>query len=498
MSARRTTLLGLVVLVLVALAFFAGLRAKSDRWPDFVSVQHPSGQADDASASDAGSAKATDSGERSGANGEAARKILYWVAPMDPDYRRDGPGKSPMGMDLVPVYADAAMNGAMDGASEARAVQVSPAVIQNLGVRVAKVEVRTLTPRVRVAAQVMPDADRIEHIHVRTDGWIENLYVHTKGEQVKAGQRLFRIYSPALVGAQQEYLQATRGGHAMAIQAATSRLEALGMRSDQIAALAKRGEPEQRVDVRAERAGFVQTLNVREGMFVGPGTTILSVVDLSEIWVEGAVPEREASRVGIGRPATAVLAAEAGNRHVGQVDYVYPMLDLNTHTLRVRTVFPNPDLVFKPGMFATLEIEGPATGPVPVVPASAVIRAAGKDHVVLALGDGRFRPAEVRVGPRVGEWMAIEAGLAPGESVVVSGQFLLDSEASRSAGLMRLLAPDGSDIDAPASGHIQTLEHAAHAIHAEHASPAEHAAHAPDGSGSPHEGGPAPAAEHAP
>lgn len=234
------------------------------------------------------------------------------------------------------------------------------------------------------------------------------------------------------------------------------------MSASQIAALAKRGEPTQRVEVRASGPGFVQTLNVREGMYVEPGTTIASIVELSKVWIEGAVPESAAGWMAAGLPVTVRLTAGPDAIRTGRIDYVYPVLDAQTRTLRVRAVFDNADLRLLPGMFAAMTIEGPATTPFVVVPAAAVIRTAASEQVVLALGDGRFRPAEVVVAERVGEWIAVSSGLSAGESVVVSGQFLLDSEASRSAGLLRMLPADDPVSEAPPGheGHEMPGAHA--------------------------------------
>lgn len=362
------------------------------------------------------------------------REILYWVAPMDPDYRRDKPGKSPMGMDLVPVYADEA--GAAD---DQPSLRINSTVINNIGVKTAPVERGTLYRQIETVGFIAPDANRIEHVHVRTEGWIEQLEADTEGDRVEAGQLLFRVYSPALVSAQDEYLQALRSAQAALIRAAGSRLVALGMRSDQIDALKTRRAVRQLFDVRAPIDGFVMELNVRQGMFVQPGTTIMSLADLSKIWVDVDVFENQIDWVEAGQTAHMKLSYAPEREWTGEVDYVYPTVRPESRTARVRLAFDNPDLALKPNMYAEVTIDGAPRHNVVQVPSQAVIRAGNGERVILSLGEGRFRPARVRAGLESEGRVEIVEGLAEGEKVVVSSQFLIDSEASLDASLLRLL-----------------------------------------------------------
>lgn len=377
----------------------------------------------------------------------AEREILYWVAPMDPNYRRDEPGKSPMGMDLVPVYADG------EGAeSDTPSIRIDPVVINNIGVQTAEVQRGTMTRRIDTVGFITPDADRISHVHVRAEGWIEQLVADNEGEAVARGDVLFEIYSPALVSAQDEFLQALRAGQSGLIGASRQRLEALGMSDSQIDALASAREVRQRFQVRSPQDGYLMELNVREGMFVQPGTTIMSLADLSEIWVDVDVFEQQIDWVGEGQTASMQLPFAPDRTWRGEVDYVYPTIRPESRTARVRLTFDNPDLQLKPNMYAQVAVEVAPREGVVHVPSQSVIRTGRQARVVLALDEGRFRPAEVRTGLESGGRTEIIEGLSAGERIVVSGQFLIDSEASMDASLLRMIG------EAPSSQH----DHAGH------------------------------------
>ncbi|MDX1568965.1 MAG: efflux RND transporter periplasmic adaptor subunit [Xanthomonadales bacterium] len=367
----------------------------------------------------------------SGSNGSGEREILYWVAPMDPNFRRDGPGKSPMGMDLVPVYADEAQ-----GSGDA--VTISPAVEQNLGVRTAVVEAGKLWRLIRATGYVDYDESLISHVHLRTEGWVEDLAVATLGETVRAGTVIAEVYSPELVNAQKEYLAALRRGQTAITEAAGEKLRALGMTDGQIRQLGKRGSVSQTFEVAAPRDGVVTEMNVREGMYVTPATIVFSIADLGSVWVHAAVFESQSAWVREGQPAEMTLEALPGRTFEGEVVFIDPVLDPDTRTLQVRLRFDNPERALKPNMFAAVKIYGGALEGVLSIPAEALIRGAERDRVVVALGDGRFQAREVVTGIRSGDWIEIREGLSAGDRVVTSAQFLIDSEASLSGSLKRL------------------------------------------------------------
>ena len=366
---------------------------------------------------------------------DSEREVLYWVAPMDPSFRRDQPGKSPMGMDLVPVYAD-------EVGSE---VRISPAVMQNLGIRTAAATKDTLWRRIDTVGYVEADQTRLIHFSLRTEGWIERLAAKSEGERIKKGQLLFELYSPGLVAAQEEYLQARASGSKALVRASADRLEVLGMTRSQIEELGRSQRPRQRVQVYAPQDGIVQELNVREGMFVKPADTLMSLVDLSSVWVIAEVFESQSQWVAPGRPAEMSLTYLPGERWEGEVEFVYPQLDPKTRTLRVRLRFDNPNESLKPNMYASVTIYGGPKRDALTIPAEALIRTGRETRVILASGEGTFRAQPVEVGIQVHDTVEILSGLEAGERVVTSGQFLIDSEASLSASLQRMSSPEDAD-----------------------------------------------------
>jgi Cu(I)/Ag(I) efflux system membrane fusion protein len=377
-----------------------------------------------------------DAGE-SGTGGDASSsepEILYWVAPMDPNFRRDEPGKSPMGMDLVPVYADSAPQG--------DAVTIDPAVVNNLGVRTELAQVRPLWRRIEATGYVGFDETRISHISTRVAGWIVRLEVNAEGERVNEGDLLFELYSPELVNAQKEYLQAVQRGDSRLLAGGEEKLRALGMIPSEIAALARRETASENIRIVAPQDGIVASLSVREGMYIQPNTTIMSLADLSSVWLQAEVFESQADWVAAGQAAEARLEYMPGAEFSGQVDYVYPVLDPVTRTLRVRLRFENPGERLKPNMYARVSIYGRLKPKALSISREALIRAPGRDRVVVALGEGRFRVHEVLSGLESGAYVEILAGLEEGDEVVTSSQFLIDSEASLAGSIKRLQSID--------------------------------------------------------
>ena len=390
-----------------------------------------------------------------GDNSSGEKEILYWVAPMDPNFRRDEPGKSPMGMDLVPVYAGDEVSG--------DEITISPAVENNLGVRTAPATVRPLWRRISATGYVGYDEKRISHINLRTKGWITRLLVDAQGERVKKNDLLFEFYSPELVNAQKEYLQATKRSDSRLKSGSVEKLLALGMNRAGIEALAKRGKASDNIRVVAPQDGIVTVLNIREGMFVQPNTTIMSLADLSSVWLQAEIFESQAEWVAAGQAAEARLDYLPGEVFTGQVDYVYPVLDPKTRTLRARLLFENPGERLKPNMYARVSIFGKLHPNALSIPREALIRAPDRDRVVVALGDGKFRVFEVMTGMDSGEFVEILAGIEEGAEVVTSAQFLLDSEASLTGSIQRLdsepvLLSGRRDRTVFASGRIEAVD----------------------------------------
>ena len=385
-----------------------------------------------------------------------ARTPLYWVAPMDSSYRRDGPGKSPMGMDLVPVYEEGG------GDDPPGTVRIEPAVENNLGVRTATVERRVLRPTLRTVGYVRWDEDRLTHVHPRVAGWIETLHVKAAGDPVLAGEPLYTLYSPDLVSAQEELLLALRADNRALAQAARDRLAALKVPPSLVRAIEKDRTVRQTVTFTAEHDGLVDDLGIREGFYVEPGTTLMAIGALDSIWVEAEVLERQAGRVRVGMGVRMTADYYPGREWRGRVDFIYPSLDPVTRTLRLRLRFANPDSALRPNMFTRVTLEAADGEPVVAVPAEAVIRTGAGARVVLALGEGRFRAVPVELGAHGERFVQVRAGLSAGDRVVTSAQFLLDSESSRRAGLERLSADPGT-VDAMDHGAMdhEAMDHEA-------------------------------------
>jgi len=365
------------------------------------------------------------------------KKPLYWVAPMDANYRRDKPGKSPMGMDLVPVYAD----GGSGSDAGVGTIKISPEVVNNLGVRTAMAEYKLLHKKIKTVGYVQYDEDQLVHIHPRVEGWIEKLYIKASGDPVIKDQPLYKIYSPALVNAQEEFVLALERKNQRLIRAAEARLKALQLPIQVIKKLKKTRRIKQTISFFAPQSGVVDNLNIREGFFVKPGTTIMSIGKLDQVWVEAEVFESQSSEVKIGLPVTMSLDYLPGVEWSGKVDYVYPTLNPKTRTLKVRLRFENKDKQLKPNMFAQVVIHLKMDEKLLLIPREAVIRSGSSDRVVLALGEGRFKSIEVKVGRYDEQSAEILAGLDEGEMVVSSAQFLLDSESSKFSDFKRMNHP---------------------------------------------------------
>jgi len=363
------------------------------------------------------------------------KKILYWVAPMDPNYRRDKPGKSPMGMDLIPVYEG---DGEDDSKDRMPIVRIKPEVINNLGVRTETVKRGHLSRLINTVGYLDYDETLITHVHTRTEGWIERLRVRAEGEQVQHGQLLFELYSPALVNAQEEFLQALAGGNKRLIEASRERLGALDISRSQIDRLEKDRKVSQYIQFFAHQSGVLSVLNVREGMFIEPATDVMSIANLDRVWLLAEVFERQANWVKIGQPAEASLPSMPGEMMKGKVEYIYPDLDPKTRTLRVRMRFDNPDGILMPNMYAHVVIHGDAKHGVLNISREAIIREETGERVIIALGGGRFQARSVVAGIESGDRVEIRSGLEAGELIVVSSQFLIDSESSLKASLLRM------------------------------------------------------------
>ncbi|WP_232824655.1 efflux RND transporter periplasmic adaptor subunit [Algibacillus agarilyticus] len=367
-------------------------------------------------------------------NKKSAAEPLYWVAPMDDNYRRDKPGKSPMGMDLVPVYAKTDSS----DLSSPGTIQISPHIINNLGVRTAAVEFKPLQKPIYTLGTIQYDENNVVHIHPRVEGWINTLYVKATGDPVTKGQALYTLYSPQLVNAQEEYLIALKRNNQALVTAAKARLQALQLSNKFIQTLSQTKQVKQSITFYAPQSGVVDGLKIREGFYVKPGTTIMSIGQLDTIWVEIDIVERDAARIKTGQAVSITLDYLPTRQWQGVINYIYPSLDPKTRTLRARIELNNTDLTLKPNMFAQVVITTHAKQPAILVPKSAVIRTGKQNRVVQALGAGHFKSVAVSLGQTNNEFIEITAGLAQYDNIVTSAHFLIDSESSKNSDFIRM------------------------------------------------------------
>ncbi|MFC1236711.1 efflux RND transporter periplasmic adaptor subunit [Vibrio sp. F74] len=382
------------------------------------------------------------------------KKPLYWVAPMDPNYKRDSPGKSPMGMELIAVFEeDSARSNDKKGT-----VKINPAVENNLGVKTAKTSFNKLEPEIDTVGYVNFDESRLWQTNIRVSGWVEKLNIDAVGETVKKGDVLFTIYSNELVKAQEELLNAYRSGRKALIRGATDRLNALGIDKKQVSQILKAGRASQNVAIKAPADGVIASLKVREGGYVSPSQTIISAGPLDEVWVDAEVFERDSHWVNVGVQAEMTLSSFPGKKWHGTVDYIYPILDAKTRTLRVRLKFANENRALKPNMFASVTLKAISEVPVLTIPRESVIRSGGMTRVVIAEGDGKYRSKRIQVGREAKDKIEVLAGLSKDDTVVTSAQFMLDSESSQSADLSRIDGPEQvSSSSVWASGEITNV-----------------------------------------
>ncbi|MFS1861038.1 efflux RND transporter periplasmic adaptor subunit [Vibrio lentus] len=372
--------------------------------------------------------------ERAESKADESNEPLYWVAPMDPNYQRDKPGQSPMGMDLIPVYADDS-SGAKD---EPGTVFIDSSVENNLGVKTAKVNFEALSPRIETVGYVAFDESTLWQTNVRAAGWVEKLYINAVGEKVNKGDVLFTLYSPELVKAQEELLSAYKTGRKGLVKGSTERLITLGVDKAQIRSIARKGKASQTIEIKAPADGVIASLNIREGGYLSPAQAVISAGPLNEVWVDAEVFERQAHWISSGSNAEMTLDAIPGKEWQGNVDYVYPILDPKTRTLRVRLKFSNPHGELKPNMFANIALKPISDDSVLTIPRSSVIHSGGMTRVVLSEGAGKYRSARIEVGREAGEKIEVIQGLQQGEDIVTSAHFMLDSESSQSADLSRI------------------------------------------------------------
>ncbi len=370
------------------------------------------------------------------------RKPLYWYDPMVPNQHFKQAGKSPfMDMQLIPRYAE-------EGVDEI-GIRIDPRIVQNLGVRLAPVERGTVARAVDAVGSITFNQRNMAIVQARANGFVTRVYARAPGDVVGRGARLVDLLVPEWAGAQNEFLALLRNGDPVLIDAARQRLVLLGMPKDVIATLEATGQLHTNVTVRTPLAGVVDSLEVREGMTVSAGATLAKINGLDTVWLEAAIPEIQAANVNGGEPVIVSLTAYPGEDFKGRVIAVLPQANLETRTLRVRIELTNPHGRLRPGMFAQVRLDSGSSEPALYVPSEAVIHTGTRTVVIVAGEGGRFIPTLVQTGREGAGRTTVLKGLAEGQKVVVSGQFLIDSEASLKGVLARLggdsPAPSGSE-----------------------------------------------------
>lgn len=418
----RKLIIALAAIGVAAAAGYGLYRAGVDQGMKKMSAAAPSGVA--AATPSTVAAKAGDIDPTTG------KRVLYWQDPMSPGQKFDKPGKSPfMDMQLVPVYADS------DGDSST--VSISPRVQQNLGVRTAEVKQGAMSAAIEAVGSAAYNERDVAVVQARSNGFLEHLYVRAPLDPVRQGQPLAEVYVPDWVAAQEEFLSAKRiaaqaDGKTFdgLVDAARQRMRLAGMSEDQIRHVESSGSVQARITLTAPISGVVAELAAREGMTVMAGAPLFRINGLSTIWVNAEVPEGLAAQVRPGNPVEARAAALPGVVFKGKVSAILPEVNPATRTIKARVELANPGGRLVPGMFAAVNFTPAAHKDVLLVPSEAVIQTGKRSVVVLAQANGKFFPVDVDVGLDSNGQTEIRKGLSAGQKVVVSGQFLVDSEAS--------------------------------------------------------------------
>jgi Cu(I)/Ag(I) efflux system membrane fusion protein/cobalt-zinc-cadmium efflux system membrane fusion protein len=382
-----------------------------------------------------------------GSQPQAATAPKKWRSPMDPAYIRDAPGKDYMGHDLVPVTEDGSGGGT---------ITIDPVTAQNMGVRTELVSRRKLVKIIRTVGRMTYEEGRQFSINSKIEGWIEKLFVNQEGQMVKKGQPLMEIYSPELVAAQQEYLLALENSRKLAgspvsgiagsadrlLAAARTRLKYWDISPGQIRAIEKSGQTTKTLTLFSPHSGVVTMKKALEGMRVMAGEELLQISDISNIWINADIFEYELPWVKVGQTARVELPFAADKIFEGRITYIYPYLNNESRTARARIELVNPGLELKPDMYANVSIDTEAIDEALAIPTNAILRSGKGQTVFVARGEGKFEPRPVKSGVTDDNgYIQILSGLSEGDSVVVSAQFMLDSESTLREAVQKMMAP---------------------------------------------------------
>jgi RND family efflux transporter MFP subunit len=379
------------------------------------------------------------------------RKILYWQAPMDPTEIYDHPGKSKMGMDLIPVYAD------QTGSGPAGTITIDPATVQNMGVMYTTVKRMDFSRDVRAVGMIKYNEEKLYTVNTKISGWIEKLYVDYTGQEVQKGRPLLEIYSPDLVTTQEEYLLALnnkkavsqssfasiRDGAESLLNSTRQRLYYWDIPASEIERLESNGKVRKNLQLNAPASGIVTHKNAVEGLYVNAGMDLYKIANLSTVWVEASIYDYELPWIQKGQEAKADLSYLPDKSYQGKISYIYPYLDEKSRTITIRLEFVNPGLELKPGMYANVYIKGKIIPDALVIPNEAIIRSGVRNVVFVARGEGRFEPREIKIGEEGGannQYVRVISGLFENEKIVTSAQFMLDSESRLQEAIQKMLA----------------------------------------------------------
>ncbi|MEW6513821.1 MAG: efflux RND transporter periplasmic adaptor subunit [Pseudomonadota bacterium] len=371
----------------------------------------------------------------------AGKRLLYYRNPMGLPDTSPVPKKDSMGMDYLPVYEG---EDAEDGGS----VKISTAKVQKLGVRTEAAMLRDLSRPIRAVGRVEVDERRVFAIAPKFEGWIERLHVNTTGQPVGRGQPLFEVYSPELVSAQREYQVAARGVAALAnagpeaqasirqvAEAALARLRNWDISAEQIERLKAGGEATRTLTYRSPVAGVILEKKALQGQRFKPGEALYQIADVGSVWVLADVFERDLAAVRVGQTAEIGIDAFPDKTYTGKVSYLYPTLNPQTRTVPVRIELPNPRGELRPAMYANVHLKVGAGRTAVVIPISAVIDSGTSQRVIVQKEEGRFEPRDVKLGLRGDDYVEVKEGVKEGELVVVTANFLIDSESNLKAAL---------------------------------------------------------------
>ncbi|MEX2117498.1 MAG: efflux RND transporter periplasmic adaptor subunit [Bacteroidota bacterium] len=388
----------------------------------------------------------------------AEKTIAFYRDPMHPWYTSDKPGIAPdCGMDLVPVY---------EGGDDSKGIKIDPVTVQNIGVKIAMVERRKLSKIIRASGKVDFDETKVYSVNAKVMGWVEKLHVDYTGKAVRKGDPLMELYSPELVSTQEEYLQAiryrkqlqqssieeARRGADELIESAKRRLLYWDISESAIQELEKRGSPKKTMTISSPVDGIVMEKMIFRGQNIMAGMDLYKIADLSTLWILAEIYQYELSWVKVGQQADVELSYLPGKTFPGTITYVYPTLDMETKTAKVRVVVRNTaTLDLKPEMFATVKIISPVVVDAVAIPDEAIIRSGERNIAVIALGGGYFDPREIRLGVMAGGYVQVLDGIKEGEKIVISSQFLIDSESNLKAAVGLMRGHEGHDMSSPAT-----------------------------------------------